>query len=77
MLDEIKGLLVEAEQELADRKQKLEKHLVDLADLEKQLAELPQEIDVTSSEEYKELEQKIAERELCTRLMIFRQLRQN
>lgn len=62
-LDEIKGLLVEAEQELADRKQKLEKHLVDLADLEKQLAELPQEIDVTSSEEYKELEQKIAERE--------------
>lgn len=63
MLDEIKGLLVEAEQELADRKQKLEKHLVDLADLEKQLAELPQEIDVTSSEEYKELEQKIAERE--------------
>ena len=41
MLDEIKGLLVEAEQELADRKQKLEKHLVDLADLEKQLAELP------------------------------------
>lgn len=63
MLDEIKGLLVEAEQELADRKQKLEKHLVDLADLEKQLAELPQEIDVTSSEEYKELEQKITEKE--------------
>lgn len=63
MLDEVKGLLVGAEQELADRKQKLEKHLVDLVDLEKQLAELPQEIDVSATEEYKALEQKIAERE--------------
>jgi len=63
MLDEVKGLLVGAEQELTDRKQKLEKHLVDLADLEKQLAELPQEIDVTATEEYKALEQKIAEKE--------------
>ncbi len=63
MLDEIKGLLVGAEQELADRKQKLEKHLVDLVDLEKQLSELPQEIDVSATEEYKALEQKIAEKE--------------
>lgn len=63
MLDEIKGLLVEAEQELADRKQKLEKHLVDLADLEKQLSELPQEIDVTGTEKYKALEKQIAEKE--------------
>lgn len=63
MFDEIKGLLVEAEQELADRKQKLEKHLVDLADLEKQLSELPQEIDVSATEEYKALEQRIAEKE--------------
>lgn len=63
MLDEVKGLLVGAEQELADRKQKLEKHLVDLADLEKQLSELPQEIDVTATEEYKALEQQIAEKE--------------
>lgn len=63
MLDEIKGLLVEAEQELTDRKQKLEKHLVDLADLEKQLSELPQEIDVTGTDEYKALEQRIAEKE--------------
>lgn len=63
MLDEIKGLLVGAEQELADRKQKLEKHLVDLADLEKQLSELPQEIDVSATEEYKALEQQIAEKE--------------
>lgn len=63
MLDEAKGLLVGAEQELADRKQKLEKHLVDLADLKKQLSELPQEIDVSATEEYKALEQKIAEKE--------------
>lgn len=63
MLDEVKGLLVGAEQELADRKQKLEKHLVDLADLEKQLSELPQEIDVSATEEYKALEQQIAEKE--------------
>lgn len=63
MLDEVKGLLVEAEQKLTDRKQRLEKHLVDLADLEKQLSELPQEIDVTATEEYKALEQQIAEKE--------------
>lgn len=63
MLDEIKGLLVEAEQKLTDRKQKLEKHLVNLADLEKQLSELPQEIDVTATEEYKALEQQIVEKE--------------
>lgn len=63
MLDEVKGLLVEAEQELTDRKQKLEKHLVDLADIKKQFAELPQEIDVSATEEYKALEQKIAEKE--------------
>lgn len=63
MLDEIKGLLVGAEQELADRKQKLEKHLVDLVDLEKQLSELPQEIDVSATDEYKALEQQIAEKE--------------
>lgn len=39
---------------------KLEK---EVADLEKQLAELPQEIDVSATEEYKALEQRIAEKE--------------
>lgn len=39
---------------------KLEK---EIADLEKQLSELPQEIDVSATEEYKALEQKIAEKE--------------
>lgn len=62
-LDVAKKALVEAEQELTDRKQKLEKHLTDLANLEKQLAELPQQIDVSTTEEYKALEQKIAEKE--------------
>lgn len=40
--------------------QKLEE---EVADLEKQLLELPQEIDVTATEEYKALEQQIAEKE--------------
>ena len=62
-LDVAKKALVEAEQELTDRKQKLEKYLADLADLKKQLSELPQEIDVSATEEYKTLEQKIAEKE--------------
>lgn len=62
-LDIAKNALNEAEKELNERKQNLEKHLADLADLEKQLAELPQEIDVTGLEEYKELEQKISEKE--------------
>ena len=39
---------------------KLEK---EVADLEKQLSELPQEIDVSTTEEYKALEQKITEKE--------------
>lgn len=63
MLDEAKKALDEAEQELTDRKQRLEKHLVDLADIKKQLSELPQEIDVSTTEEYKVLEQQIAEKE--------------
>lgn len=62
-LDVAKKALVEAEQELTDRKQKLEKHLIDLADLKKQLSELPQEIDVTATEEYRVLEQTIVEKE--------------
>lgn len=49
-----------------------------IADLEKQLSELPQEIDVSAAEEYKALEYKIAEKKkLCTKLMIFQQSRQN
>lgn len=63
MFDEIKGLLVEAEQELEKRKESLKTHTENMNILEKQLSELPQEIDVTSTEEYKALEQQIAEKE--------------
>lgn len=52
--------LEECNKENVANQQKLEE---EVADLEKQLAELPQEIDVTGLEEYKELEQKIAEKE--------------
>lgn len=63
MFDEIKGLLVEAEQELEKRKESLKTHTENMNILEKQLSELPQEIDVTSTEEYKALEQQITEKE--------------
>lgn len=63
MFDEIKGLLVEAEQELEKRKESLKTHTENMNILEKQLSELPQEIDVSATEEYKALEQQIAEKE--------------
>lgn len=52
--------LEERNKENVANQQKLEE---EVADLEKQLAELPQEIDVSTTEEYKALEQKIAEKE--------------
>lgn len=61
--DTARNTLSDNEVELNNRKQRLEEHLSDLADLEKQLSELPQEIDVSITEEYKALEQKIAEKE--------------
>jgi len=63
MLDEVKGLLVEAEQELEKRKGFLRTYTKDMSVLEKQLSELPQEIDVSTTEEYKTLEQQIAKKE--------------
>ena len=63
MFDEIKGLLVEAEQELEKRKESLKTHTENMNILEKQLSELPQEIDVSATEEYKALEQQITEKE--------------
>lgn len=63
MLDEIKGLLVETEQELEKRKEYLKTHTENMNILEKQLSELPQEIDVTTTEEYKALERQITEKE--------------
>lgn len=61
--DTARNTLSDNEVELNNRKQRLEEHLSDLADLEKQLAELPQEIDVTVTDEYKTLAKQIVEKE--------------
>jgi DNA repair exonuclease SbcCD ATPase subunit len=62
-LDENKKILEDLQKELPQHKESLEMLNTAIADLEKQLSELPQEIDVSATEEYKALEQKIAERE--------------
>lgn len=62
-LDTEKETLRTLELEYSDRKKSLEMLNASIADLKKQLSELPQEIDVTTTEEYKALEQKIAEKE--------------
>lgn len=62
-LDENKKILEDLQKELPQHKESLEMLNTAIADLEKQLSELPQEIDVSATEEYKALEQKIAEKE--------------
>lgn len=62
-LDENKKILEDLQKELPRHKESLAMLNTVIADLEKQLSELPQEIDVTATEEYKALEQKIAEKE--------------
>ena len=62
-LDENKKILEDLQNELPQHKESLEMLNTAIADLEKQLSDLPQEIDVTGAEEYKALEQKIAEKE--------------
>lgn len=62
-LDKNKKILKDLQKELPQHKESLEILNAAIADLEKQLSELPQEIDVTATEEYKALEQKIAEKE--------------
>lgn len=62
-LDDTTATLRVLERDLIDRKEKLEKHKNDLVELQKQLSELPQDINITETEEYKELESKIAEKE--------------
>lgn len=62
-LESEKATLSRFEEELPEHNKILEMLNNSIADLEKQLAELPQEIDVTATEEYKALEQKIAEKE--------------
>lgn len=62
-LDENKKILEDLQKELPQHKESLEMLNTAIADLKKQLSELPQEIDVTTTEEYKALEQQIAEKE--------------
>lgn len=62
-LDKEKSTLESLKAELPHHKESLEMLNTVIADLEKQLSELPQEIDVTATEEYKALEQQIAEKE--------------
>ena len=51
------------QKELPQHKESLEMLNTAIADLEKQLSELPQEIDASATEEYKALEKQIAEKE--------------
>lgn len=63
LLDNEKATLERLKKELPEHEKSLEMLNTAITDLEKQLAELPQEIDVSATEEYKALEQKIAEKE--------------
>lgn len=62
-LDIAKDKLAEAVKKLTEYREHLDTYAHDMFILEKQLSELPQEIDVTVTEEYKALEQQIAEKE--------------
>lgn len=62
-LDKENETIASLENELVEHRKSLEMLNTAIADLEKQLSELPQEIDVTVTEEYKVLEQQIAEKE--------------
>lgn len=62
-LDKNKKILKDLQKELPQHRESLEMLNTAIADLEKQLSELPQEIDVTTTDEYKALEQQIAEKE--------------
>lgn len=62
-LDKNKKILKDLQKELPQHRESLEMLNTAIADLEKQLSELPQEIDVTVTEEYRALEQQIAEKE--------------
>lgn len=62
-LDKENETIASLENELVEHRKSLEMLNTAIADLEKQLSELPQEIDVAATEEYKALEQQIAEKE--------------
>lgn len=62
-LDDNKKILKDLQKELPQHKESLEMLNAAIADLKKRLSELPQEIDASTTEEYKALEQRIAEKE--------------
>ena len=62
-LDKENETIASLENELVEHRKSLVMLNTAIADLEKQLSELPQEIDVTATEEYKALEKQIAEKE--------------
>lgn len=62
-LDKNKKILKDLQKDLPQHKESLEMLNATITDLEKQLSELPQEIDVSATEEYKALEKQIAEKE--------------
>lgn len=62
-LDIVKDKLAEAVKKLTEYREHLDTYAHDMLILEKQLSELPQEIDVTTTDEYKALEQKIVKKE--------------
>lgn len=62
-LDKEKSTLESLKAEFPHHKESLEMLNTAIADLEKQLSELPQEIDASATEEYKALEKQIAEKE--------------
>ena len=66
-LDKNKKILKDLQEELPQHKESLEMLNTAIADIKKQLSELPQEIDVSTTEEYKVLEQQIAEKEQAMR----------
>lgn len=62
-LDKNKKILKDLQKELPQHRESLEMLNTAIADLKKQLSELPREIDVTTTEEYKALEKQVAEKE--------------
>ena len=62
-LDITKDKLAEAVKKLTEYREHLDTYAHDMFILEKQLSELPQEIDVTTTDEYKALEKQIVEKE--------------
>lgn len=62
-MDKEKETISNLEKELPGHKKNLEMFTIAIADLEKQLSELPTSIDISDTEEYKAIQEQIAEKE--------------